>query len=115
MSEITDLTLNEYQDYASETFKYIPEMGMPIRVFTALGLNEEAGEVAGKIKKFYRDNIPVELSTEAIGLELGDTLWYLSQCARLWGYTLNDIALMNINKLKDRHERNVIHGSGDNR
>lgn len=109
------MTLDEYQDKASETFKYCPDMGMPMDVFTALGLNEEAGEVAGKTKKFYRDNKPYHVSQNEIALELGDTLWYLSQCARLWGYTLEQIAQMNITKLSDRHARGVIHGSGDNR
>lgn len=109
------MTLDEYQLKASETFRYAPEMGMPMKVFTALGLNEEAGEVAGKTKKFYRDNLDEAVSMEAIKLELGDTLWYLSQCARLWGLTLEEVAQANIAKLADRHKRNVIHGSGDDR
>lgn len=109
------MSINEYQTAASSTFQYAAEMGMPQKVFTALGLNEEAGEVAGKTKKFYRDGIPEADARESVALELGDTLWYLSQCARLWGYSLSEIAEMNLAKLKSRHERNVIKGSGDNR
>lgn len=109
------MSLNEYQTAASSTFQYAAEMGMPQRVFTALGLNEEAGEVAGKTKKFYRDDLTEDEARVAVALELGDTLWYLSQCARLWGYTLSEIAEINLAKLKSRHERNVIKGSGDNR
>lgn len=109
------LTLDEYQLKASATFQYSKEMGMPMLVFTTLGMNEEAGEVAGKVKKHYRDNIPMVDARHGIALELGDTLWYLSQTARLLGYTLEDIAKMNINKLDSRRARGVIHGSGDNR
>jgi hypothetical protein len=42
-------------------------------------------------------------------------LWYVSQCARDFGYTLDEIANMNLEKLRSREARGVLSGSGDNR
>jgi NTP pyrophosphatase (non-canonical NTP hydrolase) len=47
--------------------------------------------------------------------ELGDVLWFVAGIAYSAGWTLEDIAKMNIDKLEDRRQRNVIQGSGDNR
>jgi len=65
----------------------------------------------------YRDDNGV-FSIEriiSIAYELGDTLWYLSLIAHDIGYSLEEIANMNIQKLADRKERNKIGGSGDHR
>lgn len=105
---------DDYQIWAGSRSKY-EEIGLPCDVFTALGMNEEAGEVAGKIKKFYRDHIDKDVAREAIKLELGDVQWYLSETARHWNILLSDVMEANIDKLNSRHARGVIHGSGDNR
>jgi NTP pyrophosphatase (non-canonical NTP hydrolase) len=47
--------------------------------------------------------------------ELGDILWFVAGIARNYYWNLEDIAQMNLNKLEDRKNRNVIQGSGDNR
>ena len=47
--------------------------------------------------------------------ELGDVLWYLSALAFYNGIDLDDVARANLDKLRNRKERNQIHGSGDNR
>ena len=55
-------------------------------VYPTLGLTNEAGEVAGKIKKIFRDrNGEInEADREALKQELGDVLWYLTQiCTEL--------------------------------
>jgi NTP pyrophosphatase (non-canonical NTP hydrolase) len=86
-------------------------------IYPTLGLLGETGEIAEKIKKMFRDRNG-ELSQEEKDLlakELGDVLWYLSQLASELGLSLSDIATGNIQKLKDRMERRVIHGSGDKR
>ena len=49
------------------------------------------------------------------GKELGDCLWYLAVIAARFGYTLEEIAEMNVEKLRDRQRRGVLKGSGDNR
>jgi NTP pyrophosphatase (non-canonical NTP hydrolase) len=45
--------------------------------------------------------------------ELGDVLWQLARAAKELNMTLEDVAVMNIQKLTDRKERNVIKGNGD--
>ena len=84
-------------------------------VYPTLGLVNEAGEVAGKIKKIFRDKDGVisETDREALKSELGDVLWYLTQiCTELY-LSLEEVAAQNITKLFDRLERGVIRGEGD--
>ena len=84
--------------------------------YDGLGLGE-AGEVQGKIKKIIRDNggyISAE-SKEAIKGELSDVLWYISSMCDTLGIKMEDVATYNIEKLKSRRDRGVLHGSGDNR
>jgi len=105
------MKLNEYQLKALETAVYEkPYEGVPI--YPALGLAEEAGEAAGKIKRRFRGETIDRL---AVAKELGDTLWYLAVFAHDLGYSLEEIALINNAKLSLRKEQGLITGSGDNR
>lgn len=104
---------NEYQDAAATTAKIIKKI--PADVYTALGLCGEAGEVAEKIKKYYRDDTDYEVTQALVCKELGDCLWYISETARHWGLRLTDVARGNLEKLRDRAARDVISGSGDER
>lgn len=102
--------LDEYQDRAISTAVYPEDQGLE---YCLLQLASEAGEAAGKLGKAIRKGVPVD--TEALAYELGDVLWYVANTANEIGYTLSDIAEMNITKLLDRKARGVIHGDGDKR
>ncbi len=107
------MKLNEYQEAARKTANYRID---DIIIYPALGLASEAGEVAGKVKKVLRDfNGNFNSQKHKIADELGDVLWYVAVLAEDIGYTLEEIAQMNIDKLASRQERNQIHGSGDER
>lgn len=109
------MDFNEYQAEAKKTALY-PEFGARY-VYPSLGLVNEAGEVAGKIKKVIRDNNG-EMSEERLSdikKEMGDVLWYLSQLATELDLSLDEIAKDNIAKLASRAERNMLQGDGDNR
>lgn len=109
------MTLNEYQKESRATAGY-PVIG-ELYVYPTLGLASEAGEVAGKVKKVFRDNggvMSAEIK-ESIAKELGDVLWYLAQVATDLDVTLEEIGSQNLARLKDRMDRGVIKGSGDNR
>jgi NTP pyrophosphatase (non-canonical NTP hydrolase) len=110
------MDLNTYQDKAATTATFA-DTGILRTAYLTLGLTGEAGEVAEKVKKAIRDN-GGEMSSEKkedIKKELGDVLWYISQLARILGFTLEEVALANLDKLADRKARGVIGGSGDTR
>ena len=77
------------------------------------GQAEEAGEVAGKIKKMMRDSIPLAEQKEKIEAEMGDVLWYLANLAHDCGISLSTVAKKNLDKVKDRQQRGQLHGEGD--
>lgn len=108
------MKLNEYQKEAEVTGVYPSERNI---IYPTLGLNVEAGELADKVKKVLRD-CNGEFTEEkkiSIVLELGDCLWYIAILARDLGYNLEDVARLNIEKLRSRQKRGVLGGSGDNR
>ena len=109
------MDFNDYQIKSRKTAGY-PTIGHAV-IYPTLGLVNEAGEVAGKIKKVFRDK-EGQLSDEtreALKAELGDVLWYIAQVATELDLSLDDIAEHNIAKLYDRLERGQIKGDGDNR
>lgn len=108
------MTLNEYQDKAMTTATFKKEWEI---IYPALKLSGEAGEVSEKVGKVLRDKNGIftdEIKAE-LAKELGDVMWYIAALAKAFGYTLEEIATMNINKLASRKQRGVIHGIGDNR
>ena len=104
-----------YQKKARETAKY-PNLGSN-NIYPTLGLVGEAGEVAEKVKKVIRDKNSIfdEESKLAIKKELGDVLWYLSNLCTEFNFSLDDVALDNLEKLKLRAAKGKIRGSGDDR
>lgn len=121
-------TFEEYQKEANflkislDKFKkYNPDIDKGVLFLLAiaydgLGLGE-AGEVQGKIKKIIRDSGGILNETDVVDIakELGDILWYISSMCDTLGLKMEDIAALNIEKLKSRRDRGTLHGSGDNR
>ena len=116
------MDFNLYQKEAHKTASYPygtigKEAHAVDYIYPALGLAEEAGEVAGKFAKAVRDNkgiITAERKLEILK-ELGDVQWFIAELCTILGADLEIVMNMNINKLADRKERGVIGGSGDNR
>ena len=104
-----------YQVKSRRTAKY-PAIGHPV-IYPTLGLANEAGEVAGKVKKIFRDKGGVigEPEREALKGELGDVLWYIAQVCTELEISLDEVAEGNIEKLYSRLERGKISGDGDDR
>lgn len=111
----------DFRDYqlAAADFAFHPGAGdhsWQSVAYAALGANEEAGEVAGKVKKVHReDGQDFSMRKEAILTEVGDTLWYLSQVCTELKVDLGEVALGNLSKLALRRERGTLPGDGDNR
>ena len=111
---MTNMTLDQYQEEALKTAIYPEDKKI---IYPTLGLTGEAGEVADKVKKVIRDNNQefTDEKKRQIALEVSDVLWYCATLAHDIGYTLEDIAQMNVDKLASRQQRNKIGGSGDER
>ena len=107
--------LDNYQRASRKTWSLI-HTDHPI-VYPTLGLANEAGEVAGKIKKIFRDKGGVigDAERDALKGELGDVLWYLAQICTELGLSLDEVAAANLEKLASRQERGTIQGDGDTR
>lgn len=105
--------LDSYQNASRSTWSLI-KTDHPI-VYPTLGLANEAGEVAGKIKKIFRDKGGVvgEREREELKHELGDVLWYLTQICTELGLTLEEVAATNLEKLALRQARGTLYGEGD--
>lgn len=108
---------NEYQGRATATAIYPGQGDLPGLIYAVLGLTNEAGEVAGKMKKALRDDDSLVTSERRQALldEMGDVLWYMAQVATELGADLADVAGDNLKKLSDRAERNALSGDGDAR
>jgi len=110
------LTLSTYQEQAHVTSKntQIADDGL---LYPVLGLVSEAGELAGKVKKIYRDKDGHMSRNDRDALidEAADVLWYVAEVATQLGYDLADVASLNLRKLASRAERGVIGGNGDER
>ena len=104
-----------YQKKARITAKY-PNLSSNY-IYPTLGLVGEAGEVAEKVKKVIRDKNGVfdNASKTGIKKELGDVLWYLSNLCNEFDFNLEEVALLNLEKLKLRAAQGKISGSGDDR
>ena len=105
---------NDYQKWTIETAIY-PGAGTGNDVelnYLTLGLCSEAGEVAGKVKKYIRDG---KLDIGNLAYEISDCCWYIARLADAIGYEFGDLLTINHNKLMKRKESGTISGFGDTR
>jgi NTP pyrophosphatase (non-canonical NTP hydrolase) len=119
IAKSVNVTLTEYEAIAETTANF-PNKGKNLR-YCLDGLASEVGEIFGHVKRISRDDCVENLEDmseerrKAILKELGDCLWYLTMAAQEAGSSLEEISLMNLEKLLDRQERNAIKGEGDER
>lgn len=94
------MTLSEYQELAMRT----SNKGLSSTqhfMNGILGLAGEVGECCDVVKKhYYQDGREVKAKLLD---ELGDVLWYIAETSTALGYTLDDIALHNVEKLRKRY------------
>ncbi len=112
---MADAALGNYQEQSRRTWQLV-HTNHPI-IYPTLGLVNEAGEVAGKIKKIFRDKSGVidHDDREALKQELGDVLWYFTQICTELNLSIEEVAAANLEKLASRLARGVIGGNGDHR
>lgn len=109
-------TFSEYQRESALLNLGAPDHLPPLAYYT-LGITGEAGELADKVKKIYRDyGGEVSNADRAAMLdEGGDILWYLARLCETLGVSLDSMARRNIVKLEGRLARGTTQGSGDKR
>ena len=100
------MKLNEYQKLGWRTMPFPSidkvEKAMALSNY-AMGLAGESGEVVDLLKKHVHHGH--ELDRDALRLELGDALHYLSGLASMCGMTLEEVATANVKKLSDRYPK----------
>lgn len=106
------MDFTEYQKRANKTAIYPRDRGL---IYTVLGLESEAGEIAGKVKKWIRKDTSYDEMLGELIEEIGDIVWYVAQLCTELDFSLEEIVKVNIAKLEDRQMRNVLQGSGDKR
>jgi NTP pyrophosphatase (non-canonical NTP hydrolase) len=83
-------------------------------LYALLNLSGEVGELHSLIAKGIRDGRKLDFHEQFVK-EAGDILWQISAVVADHGYTLEYVAMKNIEKLSSRKERGTLEGSGDNR
>lgn len=101
------MTLNEYMNLAQRTSseKYAARTGEGVNMKQLenglMGLCGEAGECMEILKKHRHQGHM--LKREELCEEIGDALWYIAEAAAGAGFTLEDVARTNIEKLLKRY------------
>lgn len=97
----------DFLSYEKEAYQHAAYPNLGLGIYPSLGLAGEVGELVEKIKKIHRDHNG-EISEENKNLlakEAGDVLWYLANFCREIGFSLEEIAKINVAKIKDRRKR----------
>lgn len=93
------MELNTYQQLAARTIN--PQHAEEeMRQHAIYGLPSEVGELLGLYQKMLQGH---NLDLLHIKKELGDILWFIAEYCTGWGWELEDIAQINIDKLKERY------------
>ena len=96
------LEINEFYDYQRAAMRTANNLTSEQLILNGvLGLNGEAGEIADLYKKASFQGH--ELDKKKMIEETGDLLWYCAIMAQGLGVTLNEVANLNIAKLKKRY------------
>lgn len=86
---LSDTTKNRIEEDAGEILN------------ACLGLSGEVGEFNDMIKKWIFHE--KDLDKEHLKKELGDIMWYIAMMCHTFGWDLDEIMELNINKLKVRY------------
>jgi NTP pyrophosphatase (non-canonical NTP hydrolase) len=107
-------TFDDYQVAAVRTAIYPDSIRI---LYPALGLAGEAGEVANKVKKIYRDDGGQVTNHRRVQVakELGGVLWYVAAVCTDLNLNMGDVARENAAILISRQQRGTLHGDGDER
>lgn len=93
------MNMNEYQKAAARFINTKLNKGQ--KTLHALHLiSAECGEVHGIYQKYYQGH---KFDVTHLQKEIGDVLWGLAELCTAYGWNLDDVAAMNIEKLSARY------------
>ena len=96
---LMEMTMNDYQKAASRTINQ--RLDWVQKAMHALhGMVGEIGEIHSIYQKSYQGH---EIDPSHVKKELGDLLWFISEYCTAMDWTLEEVAKLNIDKLKARY------------
>jgi NTP pyrophosphatase (non-canonical NTP hydrolase) len=109
LDELADLDMNlsfmsgnEYQRGCLKTASGVSTATMDnLLLQGVMGMCGESGEAIDIVKKYLFQGHPID--REHLAKELGDVLWYVATTATAIGYSLEDVMMMNLEKLQERY------------
>ena len=93
------MTLQEYQNAAARTINR-DLCTWEIESHALHGMVSEIGELHGLYQKVYQGH---EADTAHLKKELGDLLWFIAEYCTAMDWDLDEVAQLNIDKLKARY------------
>ena len=92
------MNMNEYQNLAARTINKALDRNQ-LTHHALHGMVSEIGEIHGLYQKVYQGH---EIDEEHLKKELGDLMWFVAEYATAQGWELDEVAQMNIDKLRKR-------------
>ena len=108
------MNFNEYQQLAARTMPKLTDDEMTMHALH--GMAGEIGELHSVYQKKYQGHY---LSCSGVKKELGDLLWFIAEYCTSMGWEFDEIAELNIEKLKARYpngfevEKSINRAKGD--
>ena len=93
------MILNECQNRAARTIN-TAKSTQDILHHALHGMSSEVGEIHGIYQKYYQGH---EIDESELMKETGDLLWFVAEYCTAMGWTLEEVAQTNIDKLLNRY------------
>ena len=111
INALTKSIINSCEIVNSDSKEITKDLG---GIFNAcLGLSGEVGELNDMIKKWIFHEKPFD--EEHAKKELGDVMWYVAMMCESFGWDLDEIMQMNVDKLKARYPKGFSTELANNR
>ena len=111
INALTKSIINSCEIVNSDSKEITKDLG---GIFNAcLGLSGEVGELNDMIKKWIFHEKPFD--EEHAKKELGDVMWYVAMMCESFGWDLDEIMQMNVDKLKARYPKGFSVERANNR
>ncbi len=109
---MTGPSIDKYQENTRQTAVYPDQRDIE---YLGLGMNDEAGEVAGAIKKYLRGDYGEDELRKRVKSEAGDVLWYWVRLLDELDIEAGECMAENQLKVLSRMQENKIRGDGEER